>query len=184
MALLARKAKLVAMSRFSKPIRAMDETIEHRFRVGVTDLDENRHMNNARYLQYMELGRWDMMVRTGFLKYALKAKVMSPVTNLTTVYRRPLSFGERFTVKTRILRWDDRTATFEHALRNSRDEVSAIGIVECRILSKDKSLTLTDIVRELGVEPGQNHDLDHTLSTQSSTLAKAILATTKVEKTP
>jgi YbgC/YbaW family acyl-CoA thioester hydrolase len=178
-ALLTRKAKIIALSRFAKPIRSMDEVIEQHYRAGLGDMDENRHMNNARYLQYMELGRWDMMVRTGFLKFAAKHKVMAPVANLNVVYRRALKYRERFSVRSRIAHWNDRVAVFEHLMLNASGEVSAIGLVECRVLSKDKSLTLGEIVRRLEVNPGKSQNSEFDLAAQSSSLAKAVLASAK-----
>ena len=32
-----------------------------------TDIDLLRHMNNGRYLSLFDLGRWDLLVRTGLL---------------------------------------------------------------------------------------------------------------------
>jgi len=38
------------------------------FRVLPNDLDVNRHMNNARYLAFCDLGRLDLMIRSGYWK--------------------------------------------------------------------------------------------------------------------
>ncbi len=35
-------------------------------RAGLFDIDMYMELNNARYLSYMELGRWDFAVRSGF----------------------------------------------------------------------------------------------------------------------
>ena len=35
-------------------------------RVWPNDLDSNLHMTNSRYLLAMDVGRWDLVVRTGF----------------------------------------------------------------------------------------------------------------------
>lgn len=39
-------------------------------RVWPTDLDVQRHMNNGRYLSLMDLGRMDLLVRSGFWRAA------------------------------------------------------------------------------------------------------------------
>ena len=38
------------------------------FRVGVSDSDMFMELNNARYLNYMELGRWEYSYRVGFIR--------------------------------------------------------------------------------------------------------------------
>ena len=50
------------------------ETSHLRFHVWPNDLDFNMHMNNGRYLTVMDLGRFDLMIRTGLMKKALAKK--------------------------------------------------------------------------------------------------------------
>ncbi|MBJ7417049.1 MAG: thioesterase family protein, partial [Niveispirillum sp.] len=38
------------------------------FRVWLNDIDTNLHMNNGRYFTIADLGRVDLMIRTGMLK--------------------------------------------------------------------------------------------------------------------
>ena len=40
------------------PLELADESVLHQ-RAGLTDIDIFMELNNARYLNYMELGRWD-----------------------------------------------------------------------------------------------------------------------------
>lgn len=35
------------------------------FRVGPTDIDYNLHLNNAKYLSFMDLGRFDLTFKSG-----------------------------------------------------------------------------------------------------------------------
>ena len=89
------------LASFSKPrITDLAAPLQHRFFVWPLDLDENLHMNNSRYLNYMELARWDLNIRSGFLKYALKHKIMAPVLNTAIVYRRSLGPLQTFCVDT------------------------------------------------------------------------------------
>lgn len=55
------------------------------------DLDLLFHMNNGRFLSLMDLGRIDLLVRTGFWDEARKRK-WYPVVGTTLIdYRRPLT---------------------------------------------------------------------------------------------
>ena len=55
---------------FRRSLDPLDESVL-KFRVWPTDLDVNFHMNNGRYLTIMDLGRVDLMLRTGLGKMAL-----------------------------------------------------------------------------------------------------------------
>jgi len=94
-------------------------------RVWLTDLDLNIHMNNARYLAVMDLGRFDLFVRTGMLGTFIRRRIQ-PLMGATIVrYRRALRPFEKFTQHSRFVGWDDRRAYVEHWI-----EVD--GVVSCR----------------------------------------------------
>lgn len=78
------------------------------FRVWPTDLDINVHMTNARYLSLMDLGRLDLMIRTGMAKLAWHRGLRPVVAGITVRYRRSLLPFQRFLVRTRVLGWDDK----------------------------------------------------------------------------
>jgi YbgC/YbaW family acyl-CoA thioester hydrolase len=138
------------------------------------DLDENLHMNNSRYLQYMELGRWESMIRSGFLRYALKNKILSPIKNLTVTYRKELKVLTRFRVDTKILQWNDHSLVFEHVFFKGT-EVCTVGLVECRILQKGNKANLSEIAKELGIHFSDNYKLETEVATKSSIVAKELL---------
>jgi thioesterase superfamily protein len=45
-----------------------------RFRILPHDLDLNFHVNNARYLSFMDLGRVDLMGRLGLFRFAFRGR--------------------------------------------------------------------------------------------------------------
>ena len=53
-------------SRFRSKLSIDDKSILS-FRAGLTDIDMFMELNNARYFNYMEIGRWDYSYRIGFL---------------------------------------------------------------------------------------------------------------------
>ena len=63
----------IVRAHFRKKI-SPDEEISLDFRVWITDVDLSV-MNNAALLSITELGRWDLTVRTGFFKYAVKNRL-------------------------------------------------------------------------------------------------------------
>lgn len=83
------------------------------YRVGLMDCDFNRHLTNSKYPAYMDLGRWDIIVRTGALALCLKKRIAPVVVEMNLTFRRELTFGTPFTVDTRIIATNHRIITFE-----------------------------------------------------------------------
>ena len=78
------------------------------FRVLPHDLDINIHVNNARYLQWMDLGRFDFMNRLGVFRAAFKRKWMPVLGAVNIRYHRPLHFMQQVELITRVVTWDDK----------------------------------------------------------------------------
>lgn len=72
-------------------------------RVGLHEIDTNRHMNQAVYAQVCELGRVDWFVRSGAW-HAFSAKGAHPVVaEQRLVYRRELAPFARYVIDTRAI---------------------------------------------------------------------------------
>ena len=96
------------------------ESAELRLRVLPTDLDVNLHMTNARYLSFMDLGRTDLLVRSGLLTIMRRKRWMPVVGHINIRFRRPLSPFRRFRVKTRLLCWDEKWLYMEQRLESAQ----------------------------------------------------------------
>lgn len=70
-------------------------------RVRLADIDTNLHMNQAVYAQVMELGRADLIIRSGALRRWRRAGTKPVVASQHIVYRRELRRGTRYTLDTR-----------------------------------------------------------------------------------
>jgi acyl-CoA thioesterase FadM len=101
----------------SRPRLAAFDVSSLAFRVWPHDLDPSLHMNNGRYLAIMDLGRIDVIVRTGLLSAVLKHR-WTPVVNAAVIrYRRELRLGDRYRLETRILAWDATAVIIEQVFR-------------------------------------------------------------------
>ncbi len=117
------------------------DTARTPFRVAPGDLDLLRHMNNGRYLTLMDLGRMDLMVRSGMWA-KLSARGWFPVVaGQTITYRKSLGPAQRFDLYTRVLGFDDKwgyveqtfcvgETVYAHAIIRSRFLKRAGGTVE------------------------------------------------------
>lgn len=79
-----------------------------RLRVWPTDLDLNRHMNNGRYLTIMDLGRLDLLTRTGIVRLARVNKWVPIVGFVSVRFRRPLHLFQAYELHTWISHWDEK----------------------------------------------------------------------------
>ena len=82
-------------------------------RVLPTDLDILGHMNNGVYFSIMDLGRMDLMIRSGMWP-KLRAKGYYPVmANESCTFRKSLQPWQRFDLETRIVGYDARAVYVE-----------------------------------------------------------------------
>ncbi|SJM66172.1 thioesterase family protein [Gulosibacter sp. 10] len=84
------------------------DTARTSLRVGVADLDLLGHVNNGKYLTMMDLGRMDLMFRSGFWPKLRREGWYPVVAGQTISYRRSLKLGQRFDLRTRIIGMDER----------------------------------------------------------------------------
>jgi acyl-CoA thioesterase FadM len=83
------------------------------FRVLPNDLDLSLHMNNGRYLAIMDLGRLDLLIRSG-LGGAVWRNGWTPVANAAIVrFRRELRAFERYRLETRVVAWQEQAVLLE-----------------------------------------------------------------------
>lgn len=74
------------------------------FRCWPSDLDFNLHMNNGRYLTLMDLGRLDLVARTGLLGTMLKRR-WRPVLGAAHIrFLKPIGPGQLFRLESRVLK--------------------------------------------------------------------------------
>lgn len=88
--------------------RAIFEASRLSFRVLPNDLDLNMHMNNGRYLTFMDLGRVHLTAQTGLLGVMRRRRWMPVLAAAEITYLRSLEPFDRFELVTRLLTWDDK----------------------------------------------------------------------------
>ena len=127
------------------------------FRVLPNDLDTNIHMNNGRYLTIMDLGRFDLVLRSGILKYMMKQKAMPVLSAAQMRWRLPLNPFQKYTLETRVVCWDEKWVYMEQRFimrGGSKDgAVAAIGIVKGSFYHNEKKQTVptVEILNVLGL---------------------------------
>lgn len=101
-----------------------------RFTVLPHDLDTSMHMNNGRYWTMMDLGRTDLMLRSGLWRDVLKKRWTPIATGGQIRFRRELRLFERFTLETQVLAWEGARIVIEHRMLKDDGSVAAIALVQ------------------------------------------------------
>jgi acyl-CoA thioesterase FadM len=107
-------------------------------------------MNNGRYLTIMDLGRLDLMFRTGLGRVILKRRWRPMVGTAVIRYRRGLAPFERYELKTRIASWDDKWFWLEQRFERS-GEVVAVGVLKGLFRDRTGNVATADVLDRLGV---------------------------------
>ena len=102
-------------------------TITH-FRVRPWEIDVFGHMNNGRYLQIMDLARVDWMRRCGVADVAVANRWGALLGGQLIRFRRALKPFQRYSVKTRLLGWDERWFFIEHVFETADGREAAVAI--------------------------------------------------------
>lgn len=136
MNLIFRLAWLALTARFRRRVDLLGPASTP-FRVLPTDCDVLLHVNNGVYLSLMDLGRVDLMLRSGVFPQ-LRARGWYPVVAGQSIqYFRSLNPFDRFAIETRILGWNDRSFFVEQRFLRGPDVV-AQAVVRARFLSSGK----------------------------------------------
>jgi acyl-CoA thioesterase FadM len=77
------------------------------------DCDLNLHMTNSRYLAVMDVGRWDLTVRSGVLAQAVRRGLRPTVVEAHLAFRRELRPGTRYVLDTRVVERRGKAWVFE-----------------------------------------------------------------------
>ncbi|MEE1617046.1 acyl-CoA thioesterase [Brachybacterium sp. J153] len=134
------------------PLSIWDTSRAH-FRVNPADLDVQRHMNNGRYLSIMDLGRMDLMLRSGFWKRITDAGWYPVVAGQTITYRRSLTLGQKFDLDTRVIGHDERWIYMEQVFRRE-GRVIADAVVRARFLREEGgSVPVSEVLELSGPMP-------------------------------
>lgn len=109
--------------------------VDTEFRVLPNDLDALFHLNNGVYLTLMDLGRTDLMLRSDAFS-AIRKKGWYPVLAAETIrFKRSLKLWQRFTIRTSVVGWDERSIYLEQQFI-SKGNLVAKAVVDARFLSK------------------------------------------------
>ena len=141
-------------SRFRRRVGILDDCIIA-MRVWPNDLDLNMHVNSGRYLSLMDIGRVEILARTRMLRPVIKRGWRPLVGAVFIRYRKSLLPFERFTVRSRIVCWDEKWIYFEHSIER-RGEVASHAYVRGLMRGREGNVKPRELLALAGKEEMQS----------------------------
>ena len=134
---------------FKKRLGALDESVVT-MRVWPNDLDLNMHMNSGRYISVMDVGRINILCRSGVLGRVTRLGWRPLVGGSFIRYRRSLRPFEKFTVRSRVLCWDEKWFYFQHIMEKD-GQLCAISHVRGLLRGRDGNVSSEQFLTVVGV---------------------------------
>lgn len=132
-----------------RPRLALHGTSHLSFRVLPGDLDLNVHMNNARYLALMDIGRMDLILRTGLWRVMAKNRWQAVLAGSLVRYRRPLKPFRKFSLASRLIGWDEKWFYIEHRIE-SGEGLACQSVVRGAFIGSNGVIPSTELVQAIG----------------------------------
>jgi len=129
----------------------LDEPSVLSCRAGLSDIDLFAELNNARYLNYMELGRWDFSSRVGFLKLMKQNNWAVAVGGTSMRYRKRIPFLQKFTLTTQLLCHDGRWFYFLQETHIA-EKICSSALIKLGTTSKQGLVPAIDVLKAFGEE--------------------------------
>lgn len=158
MTLYFRLLWLWGLNKFREELDFATDTSELNLRVLPNDLDFNMHMNNGRYLVVMDLGRQDLMTRSGMFETIRKKGWMPVLGSANIRYRRPLPPLQKYKLETSFAGWDDKWFYLEQKFTitsgKEKGELAAYAVVKGAFVGvkSGKAEKVADVMRAIGRE--------------------------------
>ncbi len=121
------------------------------FRVWPNDCDLNLHMNNGRYLTFMDLGRTHLMAQAGTVKEFLRRRWLPVMAAAEITFIRSLAPFQRFELVTKLVTWDEKYIYLEQTFE-SEGRLCAHAFVKALFLHRGAKVPNADVVRAIGYE--------------------------------
>lgn len=120
-------------------------------------LDLYQHVNNARYLEFLEEARWALFEQSLRADYIQQQELAFVVVNVNISYRKPATLGDRLVIQTTLGEVGKKSITLVQKVFKKGQEESAIteALVTFVLLSSKtgKSVPITtELLENMGIK--------------------------------
>ncbi|PHM36826.1 acyl-CoA thioesterase [Xenorhabdus innexi] len=114
-------------------------------------IDVFQHVNNGRYLEFMEAARWDLLSESDTLLWLNNNKIAFIVANININYRHPAVLGDELEVKSSLQELRNKSGSFfQEIIRKGDNRIIADALITfvCVDLKTQQTLVLEGELRE------------------------------------
>ena len=105
------------------------------------ELDSFRHLNNAVYLNYLELARWEILKKSGYFDYFIETGLLLAVIDVHIRFMREFVVFDEIIIETSV-KWESPYLVLRHILLNKSDNRKhARATVKTLLLTKERLIT-------------------------------------------
>jgi len=119
------------------------------FRVLPTDCDINFHMNNGRYLTFMDLGRVHLVTQAGLMPVIFRKRWAAALAAAEVNFIRAIAPFQKFDLVTRIVTWDEKYCYMEQRFE-CEGSLCAHAFVKGLFLRGRNRVPNSEVVAEMG----------------------------------
>jgi thioesterase-3 len=114
-------------------------------------LDVYQHVNNARYLEFLEEARWQWLEEADAFNWLMAQKLAFVVVNININYRRPAVLGDRLVIESDVSQLSGRSGIIAQRVLLAEDRTlvaDALLTFVCIDLRTQKAVPLEGELRE------------------------------------
>lgn len=130
----------------NKKINGLYESDTAYFRALPTDLDVLGHMNNSRFLAFMDLARIKLLYLSGGLQMLVKHRIKPVITSSTIEYKKELKVFKKFVVTSKIDSWDDKFFFIKHIIHSHSGEIYSTAMIKGVLVKNRKRVKPQDFI--------------------------------------
>jgi acyl-CoA thioesterase FadM len=151
-----RSARALAAAYLGSPLDFESESVL-RLRIWLGDIDVFWELNNGRHLTLMDLGRFDLAVRSGFLKVVHRQRWGLTVGGASVRFRHRVPPLSRVLLRTRVVGHDDRWLYFHQEIEKG-DRVCSAALVRTAVIARGRVVPVDRVLEAMG-RPGWEPEL-------------------------
>jgi thioesterase-3 len=122
-------------------------------------IDVYQHVNNARYLEFLETARWEWLDDSPGFQWMLKKNIAFILVNININYRKPAVLGDVLQIDSQLEQLNDKSGVLRQIITcASEPVVDALLTFVCIDLATQKALPLQGELREKLRELEQGSD--------------------------
>jgi acyl-CoA thioesterase FadM len=144
-----RNFQCILLSLFKPRLVNPTASITRRFWANPFDSDWLLVVQAGRYFTYTDAARWELAIRGGFLKPALKNKWVVILGGQKIIYRKPIKIFRTFDLTVQFVGWDEKWIYSQHVFRQGGD-VKCVSFSKIGLRGNGRLVSPVEVFNKMG----------------------------------